>query len=55
MKIKQFTRGITFFVTHSMYQHLKNMSEQKIVAVFELLREAVAVYLEDQGRGHEAR
>jgi hypothetical protein len=55
MKIKQFTQGITFFVTYSMYQDLKNISDQKKVTLSELLRQALAGYLETQGQGQEGR
>jgi hypothetical protein len=55
MKIKQFTQGITFFVTHSMYQDLKTISDQKKVALSELLRQVLAGYLETQGQGQEDR
>ena len=46
MKIKQFTQGITFFVTETMYHNLKLVSDQKKVALSELLREVIARYLE---------
>jgi rRNA-processing protein FCF1 len=46
LKIKQFNQGITFFVTQTMYNDLKNISDKKKVALSELLREMIAKYLE---------
>ena len=55
MKIKQFSQGITFFVTYSMYQNLKTISDQKQVSLSELLRQVLAGYLETKGPGQEGR
>jgi hypothetical protein len=55
MKTKQFTHGITFFVALSMYQQLKIISDQKKIALSELLRQAVAGYLEAERQGQEAK
>ncbi len=46
MKIKQFSQGITFFVTSNMYNNLKTISDQKKVALSELLREMITKYLD---------
>ena len=48
MKIKQFNQGITFFVTETMYHNLKLISDQKKVALSELLRELITSYLDIQ-------
>jgi hypothetical protein len=42
MKVKKFTCGITFFVTPEMYQGLKQLSDEKQIAVSELLRDWIA-------------
>lgn len=55
MKTTQFTHGITFFVEAYMYQQLKIISDQKKVALSELLRQAVARYLEAECQGQEAK
>jgi hypothetical protein len=46
LKIKQFNQGITFFVTETMYHNLKLISDQKKVALSELLREMITKYLD---------
>ena len=46
MKIKKVSQGITFFVTVTMYHDLKLVSDQKKVALSELLREIITRYLE---------
>lgn len=55
MKTKKFTYGITFFVELSMYNQLKIISNQKKVALSELLRQAVAGYVEAEGQRKEAK
>ncbi len=42
MRVKKFTCGITFFVSPEMYQSLKQLSDEKRVAVSELLRDWIA-------------
>lgn len=39
MRVKKFTVGITFFVTPEMYQGLKQLSDERQVAISELLRD----------------
>jgi hypothetical protein len=46
LKIKQFNQGITFFVTATMYNNLKLISDQRRVALSELLREMITKYLD---------
>jgi hypothetical protein len=38
MRVKKFTCGITFFVTPEMYQDLKQLSDEKQIAISEVLR-----------------
>lgn len=42
MKVKKFTCGITFFVTPEMYQDLKQLSDEREIAISELLRAWIA-------------
>ena len=42
MRVKKFTCGITFFVTPEMYQDLKQLSDERQVAISELLRDWIS-------------
>mgnify|MGYP001188965469 CR=1 FL=1 len=42
MRAKKFTCGVTFFVTPEMYQDLKQLSDERQVAISELLRDWIA-------------
>jgi hypothetical protein len=42
MRVKKFTCGITFFTTSEMYENLKQLSDERQVAISELLRDWIA-------------
>jgi DNA phosphorothioation-dependent restriction protein DptG len=46
MKDKKYVQGVTFFTTIKMYQQVKKLSDEKRIALSELLREAIDRYLE---------
>jgi len=50
MRDKKYIQGVTFFTTVSMYQRVKILSDEKRIALSELLREAIDRYLEAEGK-----
>ena len=46
MKTKQFTHGVTIFMTLEMYQAVRNLSDQKQISLSELIRRLIAEVIE---------
>ena len=46
MREKQYTHAITFFASGSMYQTIKNISDEKKVSLSVIVRAAILKYLE---------
>jgi hypothetical protein len=48
MKKKQYTQGVTFFITPAMFEALKKISDERQISLSELLRNIIEQFLQDR-------
>jgi hypothetical protein len=48
MRKKQYTQGVTFFITPDMLQALRNISDNRQISLSELLRNIIELFLKTE-------